>query len=198
MTTNILDDFDTAYECYDQVHAPPARLSNHTYSQCSITNWIDDQKQARHWPDEADRPNFVIGQQQATTALLHFLYNNSFPIACKPDRYGPNSSVGRVEWFQLATADNDIPAAQTTAMPDPTPQVVELTRTGSGPARSSPRIWDDIVPWLPMVAVFVVFVVLGAGSKLGQIVSELKSIAEEVKALRQAVQALELGTKVGP
>jgi hypothetical protein len=49
-----------------------------------------------------------------------------------------------------------------------------------------------------MVAVFVVFVVLGAGSKLGQIVSELKSIAEEVKALRQAVQALELGTKVGP
>lgn len=83
-------------------------------------------------------------------------------------------------------------------MPDPTPQVVELTGTGSGPARSSPRIWDDIVPWLPMVAVFVVFVVLGAGSKLGQIVSELKSIAEEVKALRQAVQALELGAKVGP
>jgi hypothetical protein len=84
-------------------------------------------------------------------------------------------------------------------MPDPTPQVVELTGTGTAPTRSSSRIWDDIVLWLPMVAVFVVFVVLGAGNKLGQIVSELKSIAEEVKALRQAVQGLELvGAKAMP
>lgn len=34
--TIILDDLDTAYERYDLFHAPPARLSNNTHSQCSI------------------------------------------------------------------------------------------------------------------------------------------------------------------
>lgn len=87
-------------------------------------------------------------------------------------------------------------------MPDSTPQAVELTGTGSGtgtgPARSSSRTWDEIVPFLVVFVMLVFFAASAAGSKLGQIVSELKKIAEEVKALRKAVQGLELGARVVP
>jgi hypothetical protein len=77
-------------------------------------------------------------------------------------------------------------------MPEPIiPQVIELG--GDRPRKDQGVV---LSPILISVAIFTMFMVIQAGSKLGQILSELKSIAEEVKALRQAVQGLELGAKV--